>query len=540
MKLKNISNIALSGALLLLGAVSISSCADQNDWDVDPAYDRLFHATNLSVTPYDTKVAVNFNTTKNTTGYVVELSTDTLYDDIAQGANANCVIDTIPTAPDTIRGIDAETKYWIRVRGINAEGKSSKWVYYSKYSFKTKSENIISGVDATKNTATISFDKGAQFTEVTCVYTKEDETLDSINVPFTAEQVAAGEIEATGLTPSTRYTAKIYLEKDGVKKLRGSKDFKTSEDLPDGFDEIDFNGNSDLQTVLNDAVAAGKQNVLINFTQGTNYKQEDGANAIVIPKGLKSIVFWGQEGENKPTFHTKGINAESDLTLIRFYNLNLVNEGADADYVVNLSNASIIDNIFMEKCNIRDTRGVVRAQTSFTGTIGTIKINDCVISNIGSYGLIWTKGATQATLKNVEFSNSTINGCTSGGPISTEQENVKISLDHCTVYNCTQLAKSFIDVMKKTSVVPVISNCLFGPANGANGTGTIKGVSTKTSSVSNTFYTSDMLWNKGYELGTKMDVKAADFWTNAENGDFHIKDTYQGLYGTLGDPRWVE
>ena len=103
---------------MLLGAASISSCADQNDWEVDPAYDRLFHATNLSVTPYDTKVAVNFNTAKNTTGYVVELSTDTLYNDIAQGANANCVIDTIETAPDTIRGIDAETKYWIRVRGI--------------------------------------------------------------------------------------------------------------------------------------------------------------------------------------------------------------------------------------------------------------------------------------------------------------------------------------------------------------------------------------------------------------------------------------
>ena len=323
---------------MLLGAASISSCADQNDWEVDPAYDRLFHATNLSVTPYDTKVAVNFNTAKNTTGYVVELSTDTLYNDIAQGANANCVIDTIETAPDTIRGIDAETKYWIRVRGINEEGKSSNWVYYSKYSFKTKSENIISGVDPTKNSAVISFEKGAQFTEVTCVYTKEDATLDSINVPFTAEQVAAGEIEATGLTPSTRYTVKIYNLKDGVKKLRGSKDFKTSEDLPDGFDAIAFNGSSDLQEVLNQAAQEGKQNVLINFAQGTNYKQEEGADAIVVPSGIKSIVFWGQEGDSKPIFHAKGINFGGDMTLVRFYNLDLVNEGKNADYICNIGN----------------------------------------------------------------------------------------------------------------------------------------------------------------------------------------------------------
>ena len=94
--------------------------------------------------------------------------------------------------------------------------------------------------------------------------------------------------------------------------------------------------------------------------------------------------------------------------------------------------------------------------------------------------------------------------------------------------------------MKKTTVTPEINNCLFGPCNGADGTSTIKGVSTKVSSVSNTYYTSDMLWNKGYELGTKIDAKSADFWIDAENGNFHIKDTYQGLYGTLGDPRWME
>ena len=539
MKLKNISNIALSGALMLLGAASISSCADQSDWEVDPAYDRLFHATNLSVTPYDTKVAVNFNTAKNTTGYVVELSTDTLYNDIAQGANANCVIDTIETAPDTIRGIDAETKYWIRVRGINEEGKSSNWVYYSKYSFKTKSENIISGVDPTKNSAVISFEKGAQFTEVTCVYTKEDATLDSINVPFTAEQVAAGEIEATGLTPSTRYTVKIYNLKDGVKKLRGSKDFKTSEDLPDGFDEIDFNGSSDLQEVLNQAAQEGKQNVLINFAQGTNYKQEEGADAIVVPSGIKSIVFWGQEGDSKPIFHAKGINFGGDMTLVRFYNLDLVNEGNNADYICNIKGTTILDNIFIEKCNISKTRGVIRAQ-SFTGTIGNIRISDCVISNIGSYGIVWTKGCGNATVRSVEINQSTINGCISGGPISTEQDNLSIKLDQCTIYNCTQTTKSFIDVMKKTTVTPEINNCLFGPCNGADGTSTIKGVSTKVSSVSNTYYTSDMLWNKGYELGTKIDAKSADFWIDAENGNFHIKDTYQGLYGTLGDPRWME
>lgn len=48
---------------MLLGAVTFSSCADQNDWDVDSSFDRLFHTTSLSVSPDENSAEITFDKT---------------------------------------------------------------------------------------------------------------------------------------------------------------------------------------------------------------------------------------------------------------------------------------------------------------------------------------------------------------------------------------------------------------------------------------------------------------------------------------------
>ena len=57
--------------------------------------------------------------------------------------------------------------------------------------------------------------------------------------------------------------------------------------------------------------------------------------------------------------------------------------------------------------------------------------------------------------------------------------------------------------------------------------------------VSSTFYTSDQLWNSGFELGNDIPATSKDFWTDAVNGDFTITVAYRDTYGQYGDPRWV-
>ena len=69
MKINNITKKVCLGATALLAAISFNSCTDKNDWDVDASYDD--------------RVGIEFKKMPNTTKYIVEISTDTLNNEVA-------------------------------------------------------------------------------------------------------------------------------------------------------------------------------------------------------------------------------------------------------------------------------------------------------------------------------------------------------------------------------------------------------------------------------------------------------------------------
>ena len=95
---------------MLLGAVSFSSCADQNDWDVDSSFDRLFHTTSLSVSPDENSAEITFDKTPNTTSYQVEYSTEELNDEMELGTAANSQTATLTTTPYISAGLNTTVK----------------------------------------------------------------------------------------------------------------------------------------------------------------------------------------------------------------------------------------------------------------------------------------------------------------------------------------------------------------------------------------------------------------------------------------------
>lgn len=104
-----------TAAALMMGLMALSSCTDGQDWSVDSAFDRLFGTQDITVTPFDTKAAVAFGKTPNTTSYQVEVSTDSLYlDDVS----STSIVQTFTSSPDTIRGLMGETKYYLRMRSL--------------------------------------------------------------------------------------------------------------------------------------------------------------------------------------------------------------------------------------------------------------------------------------------------------------------------------------------------------------------------------------------------------------------------------------
>ena len=79
MKLNKKYMMAISGAFMLLGASTFTSCVDKNDWTTDSAYDRLFSPASLGVSAEITEAEVTWKSYPGSEYYVLELSTDSLY-----------------------------------------------------------------------------------------------------------------------------------------------------------------------------------------------------------------------------------------------------------------------------------------------------------------------------------------------------------------------------------------------------------------------------------------------------------------------------
>lgn len=529
MNFKSKYSIALS-SLLFLGATAFTSCCDDNDWDVDSSLDRMFRTTSLTVDPLDDKAAVVFNKIPGAIGYQVEVSRDSLYDEIELNADGNSIVTVMTSSPDTIYNLEGSTKYFLRMRTLGENDKVSHWKYLTKYSFRTKSEQIITNIIVSSHSAEVYYN-AEKTIDAAYIYKDEDSTM----VDNSAIDFENGVINVTGLNANSTYRIKLW----NGDNVRGNMSFKTTEDFPEGHDVINIAEGDDLNAILE---SSANDKVVILMPQGLDYympKGEDGNyKTPKIPANIKSIYFWGAAGEGKPTFHVRGVGIDGDKDIVRFYNINLVNDGPSDNYVLNISGGNNIGKLQIEKCTIMNTRGVIRFQNITGGKADEITINNCEIRNIGSYGVFNSKGQGALAIGSLNITNSTIDGVAAGALINVGQEGMSINIDHCTIYNSVQAGKSMIDV-NKLGITPNVSNTLIGPFNGSDGTKTIKGCSMKGQQVvDNTFYTNDQLWNSGFEFGNEISASSTDFWVDAANGNFKINIAYRDMYSKYGDQRW--
>ena len=225
------------------------------------------------------------------------------------------------------------------------------------------------------------------------------------------------------------------------------------------------------------------------------------------------------------------------MDVLRFYNLD-IQYGADNDgYVLNQSGTFSLNSLEMEKCNVHDIRGIFRFQSISNASVNTVKINDCVLTSIGSYGVFNTKDQKTLTVGSVSVSNTTLNTINSV-LTNTSQANFSIAFDHCTIWNCVPATKPYFDIQKQEGVSVACTNSLIGAYYKMKDEQTVKGNSLKDIDASGTVYTSDFQWNAGYEIGSQITETSAELWVNpaTKDGDFTVKNT---SYKNLGDPRWI-
>ena len=149
--------------------------------------------------------------------YIVEISTDSLYDDIPLGGTAHSIVfgqdKSITKPPFTLTDLAGDTNYFLRVKAQNDEKGDPHWAYYTKNTvvstFKTKAEQIFNPIEST--------DRGEDQIHVTWdgsktvsnIIVKDAEGNEVQNITLNDRDKASGDYIITGLAPSSTYVITI-------------------------------------------------------------------------------------------------------------------------------------------------------------------------------------------------------------------------------------------------------------------------------------------------------------------------------------------
>ena len=279
---------------------------------------------------------------------------------------------------------------------------------------------------------------------------------------LTAEQISQGQLSFDGLEPSTTYTVALMR---GT-YVRALTTFTTAKGIPSGYTRVVVTNKEEWNT----AISSNTGKVAMLIPSGTTL--DITSATAIIPNTITSLLIWGaDESEEKaaiqPDIRLKGLSFADGgrYETIEFYNLYLHHDKNDNNFVVyHQNNNATIQNLILESCKVDKIRGIFRFKNA-TGSCNNCIINNCLIENIGSYGLFATAEAKGTWIfNNVVLTNSTINesgiDLLQKGPLLKTQQDQSISfeINQCTIYG---LAYAIINSGNKPLTLN-ISNTLFG------------------------------------------------------------------------------
>lgn len=252
--MRKMNNIMKTLAVLVCGLVICTACTDGNDWETDESKAALFRVSDITVTPSAQTASVSWTVSQGAEYYVIEVSTEPLSDDIAQGDGVNSIVfgedKSINSTPTVIKGLTKETEYYIRIKAFGGNLQSA-WSYKVD-SFETTEENIleegISDSDITGTTIPVSWDMSSGLPVTHIVYEYEitsegNVTTETVTRDLTEEEKTAGTVLLTDLQAGTHYVIYIYNNDE----LRGMTEATTEQIFSDINEENIIGGNVTLK-----------------------------------------------------------------------------------------------------------------------------------------------------------------------------------------------------------------------------------------------------------------------------------------------------
>lgn len=527
----------------------MTACVDDNDWGTDSSHNRLFGAQDIQVSAMATTAEVTFDRLPSVDYYILELNTDSLYQ---EDFHAGSRIDTVRESPYILTGLTGETTYFLRIKAFSNSGTApSLWSYFEDgdlRSFETDGEQIfysVASADRTENTIRLTWLAEAEVTHVD-IYASEEafEAGEAVlqTYEITADDLAAAACTISGLEAQTEYWFVIY---NGETK-RGEIGASTTAPMPDADLKISLEeGITLIDQVLIDDLAAQAQaaaggasdySLTLGIPGGATIDvhgvdEETGeAAGLAIPEGM-SVTFFALPGERPTLNFPKSLEIGGTHGYIRFDGLTIVDSGCQ--YFVNESAATEVNEFGLINCEINGMeRSLVRLQGSGEQTIHNILIDNCLLENMSSgngYSVIYANKANY-TINEITFTNTTVN-VAQRSFIEVANATVNaITFDACTFYNMPASGRYVIDA-NSTNANVSIENCIFGFSEG-------KGIRTGGEvTVFNSFKTTDCAYTgNNFDVDvTSPEAASAEVFTDPENGDFTLLiDDLNGI----GDPRW--
>ncbi|RKD89976.1 DUF5123 domain-containing protein [Mangrovibacterium diazotrophicum] len=513
------------------GLLVFNACVDKNDWDVDKSHDRLFRPTNLAVTSITATTGdLSFVSIPGTEYYQFELSADSLLFE-----NIVSTFDTTANA-FTLTGLDGNTQYSLRVKAIPTEASKGESEWASIY-FKTRAEQIMETVaagDVASRTVTLRWEAGAT---VTNIVLNDADGKEVQNVTITAEQMAAGELEVTGLSPETSYEALLM---NGTKQ-RGSASFTTYPDVPDAEYYIRLQAGDVLTQEMFDEITAST--VTVTFPAGGFFTF---AETLTLPAGV-SFNFFGLPGDSKAILNLTQLELGATHDYVKFTNLDISGlvydatgtpTGGSNSYFINQSGETNTATLEFSNCLLHDFNNTpLRLKDSADKYFGNLNIDNCLVYNIPDSYYVINVSASNHVIDNISITNSTFYNI---GRLflHNKANNNSVLIADCTFDDIVAAGRYFFDYSSSYGPTSgfTMRNCILGSTQDD----TAKGIRFNGSpTVTNSYATSDFVLG-GATIGGLNSYSGAstDLFADPANGDFSIADELFDGKTSAGDPRW--
>jgi len=535
---------------LVLVAIIFQGCEEKaNEWEVQPENNRLFRPLVFDlVKAYATDVELKYTKVVSADKYIFEFSKDSLvFGDIVN--TVEVLADTLtPFAESStttrtefrtvFSDLDGTTGYSVRVHALDTvTGLISD---YSTLYFETAAEQIFTRTVSFTDQVQMFWNPTDRLTGITVATAVKDETTGEyvegeavIDRALTADEISNANALLSGLTPGTNYIVKIYNNEN----VRGSKIVSTF-GLSDGV-VVPISPTDVLADVVTAQVLAGNTNLILNFEGGETYD----IGSFTIPSGVTNISFTGSSGATgeMPLLNLIEVRL-SDLTFGRlvFENVKIVGNYGKYFFYSGADGLEL-DEISFRSCDFSDARSIVRFGNNVT-TVGSISFDDCLVNNIGGYGVI-NIGGNNVNLNYLAFENSTWT------ELATQLVDIRTPVNEIVIGNCTfcNFTSALSQLLRlDTNNLPLAvttSNNIFAGNNAGATVNSLSFDMTTTGlnvSFGGSYSTTDLEINKyGFADITYFPGTTYDLFVDPDNGDFTVKsDSGFGGRGTAGDPRW--